>query len=80
VPDQIKETSQRNPNEQETSDNMLTINLQQIDQQIHKQGRDLQELLQPFKQANTEPMPSFILQMPKHKPEGPSKASATSNK
>jgi hypothetical protein len=45
VPDQIKETSQRNPNEQETADTMLTINLQQIDQQIQKQGRDLQELL-----------------------------------
>jgi hypothetical protein len=34
---------------------------------IKEQGRDLHELLQMFRQANSEPLSSFILQIPKHK-------------
>jgi hypothetical protein len=38
-----------------------------IDQTIQKQGRDFHELLQLFKQTNTEPLSSFIMQTPTHK-------------
>jgi hypothetical protein len=39
----------------------------QIDEAIQDQGRDLHELLRIFKQANLEPLSSFILQTPKNK-------------
>jgi hypothetical protein len=38
-----------------------------MDQIIEKQGQDLHELLQLFRQATTEPLSSFILQTPTHK-------------
>jgi hypothetical protein len=40
---------------------------QQIDQAIQQQGKQLHELLQLFRQANTEPLASCILQTPKNK-------------
>jgi hypothetical protein len=40
---------------------------QLIDQAIQQQGRDLHQLLQMFKQSNSEPLSSFIMQTPKHK-------------
>jgi hypothetical protein len=40
---------------------------QQIDQAIQQQGKELHELLQLFRQTNTEPLASCILQTPKNK-------------
>jgi hypothetical protein len=40
---------------------------QNIDQAIQQQGRDINELLQMFKQANSNPLSPFIMQTPKHK-------------
>jgi hypothetical protein len=43
------------------------VSPQHIDKEIQDQGKEIHELLQLFKQANTEPLSSFILQTPKHK-------------
>jgi hypothetical protein len=42
-------------------------NPQLIDKAIQQQGRDLHQLLQMFKQVNSEPLSSFIMQTPKLK-------------
>jgi hypothetical protein len=51
------------------SDNVVaeaagTNNPQQIDQAIQQQGKELHELLRLFRQANTEPLATYILQTP----------------
>jgi hypothetical protein len=38
-----------------------------IDKAIQDQDKDLHDLLHMFKQANSKPLSSFILQTPKHK-------------
>jgi hypothetical protein len=48
----------------EVADN---ISPKSIDVEIQRQGKELHELLQMFKQASTEPLSSFVLKTPIHK-------------
>jgi hypothetical protein len=47
------------------------ISLHVIDKTIQEQGKKLRELVQLFKNANIEPLSTYLLQSPKHKFEFP---------